>query len=58
MSTAVSVLAMPVNSGMRQRRHQEIIVYGEPPPARTKIVDIPAYSQGPDTPISLLIQLP
>jgi hypothetical protein len=36
----------------------KVIVYGDPPAAQTKIVDIPAYSQRPDTPTSLLIQLP
>ncbi|MCI0687382.1 MAG: DEAD/DEAH box helicase [Sporichthyaceae bacterium] len=36
----------------------KVIVYGAPPAAQAKIVDIPAYSQSPDTPTSLLIQLP
>jgi hypothetical protein len=36
----------------------KVIVYGEPPEKRTKTVDVPAYSQGPDAPLSLLIQLP
>jgi hypothetical protein len=36
----------------------KVLVYGDPPAERTKVVDIPAYSQGPDTPLSLLIQLP
>lgn len=36
----------------------KVIVYGEPPEKRNKTVDIPAYSQGPATPLSLLIQLP
>lgn len=36
----------------------KVVVYGEPPEKRTKTVDVPAYSQGPDTSLSLLIQLP
>jgi hypothetical protein len=36
----------------------KVIVYGDPPAEQTKVVDIPAYSQGPDTPLSLLVQLP
>jgi hypothetical protein len=36
----------------------KVIVYGEPPAEQKTVVDIPAYSQRPDTPLSLLIQLP
>lgn len=36
----------------------KVIVFGEPPATNSKVVDIPAYSQGPNTPLSLLIQLP
>jgi hypothetical protein len=36
----------------------KVIMYGDPPASTTKTVDIPAYSQGPNTPTSLLIQLP
>jgi hypothetical protein len=35
-----------------------VIVFGEPPRQDSTTVDIPAYSQGPDTPLSLLVQLP
>jgi hypothetical protein len=36
----------------------KVIVYCEPPEKQARTVDVPAYSQGPDTPLSLLIQLP
>ena len=36
----------------------KVIVYGEPPAPETRTVDVPACTQGPDTPLSLLVQLP
>jgi hypothetical protein len=36
----------------------KVVVYGEPPEPHATTVDIPAYSQGGDAPLSLLIQLP
>jgi hypothetical protein len=36
----------------------KVIVYGQPPVEQSTIVDIPAYSQGPNAKPSLLIQLP
>jgi hypothetical protein len=36
----------------------KVIVYGEPPAKQTTRVDIPAFSQRSDAPLSLLIQLP
>ncbi|MBV9448663.1 MAG: DEAD/DEAH box helicase [Streptosporangiaceae bacterium] len=36
----------------------KVVVYGQPPEPQATTVDIPAYSQGRDAPLSLLIQLP
>lgn len=35
-----------------------VIVFGDPPPPDNTIVDIPAFSQGPNATLSLLVQLP
>ena len=43
----------------RMKRHfvGEVIVFRQPPQEELPIVDMPIYSQGPDAPASLLIQL-
>lgn len=42
---------------MQQHFVGEVIVFREPPDEELPIVDVPIYTQGPDTPLSLLIQL-